>query len=94
MDEDKIKEIEVFVSGRVQGVFFRQQTKEEALKLSLSGWVKNEEDGRVKIVAEGQKEKLEQFILWVKKGPPYAKVKEVVVKWQKAEGMTSFEIKY
>jgi len=85
--------VHIFVSGRVQGVFFRSRTQEEAEKLGLVGWVKNTPDGKVEIVAEGDKEKLEELIAWCKKGPLFAKVENVEVEWQESTGeFSSFEI--
>jgi len=59
----------------------------------LVGWVKNTPDGKVEIVAEGDKEKLEELIAWCKKGPLFAKVENVEVEWQESTGeFSSFEI--
>ncbi len=76
------KRIHIFVSGFVQGVFFRAETREKAKELSLFGWVKNLPDGRVEILAEGEKEKLEKLIEWARKGPPAAQVDNVDIKWE------------
>lgn len=76
----------VFISGRVQGVFFRKWVKEKAEELGLTGWVKNLEDGRVEIVAEGEKENLTKFIELIKKGPRLAKVDHLDVSWEDATG--------
>jgi len=87
--------VHIFVSGRVQGVFFRSRTLDQAKKLGLFGWVKNTPDGRVEIVAEGDKEKLEELVDWCRKGPLFAKVEEVEVEWQESTGeFSSFEILY
>lgn len=76
----------IFVSGYVQGVFFRKFTKEHATSLGLTGWVKNLPDGKMEIVAEGGKDKLKELIELVKKGPPLARVEKVEVSWEKATG--------
>lgn len=90
-----VKQVHILVSGRVQGVFFRSRTQEEAQKLGLVGWVRNTSDGRVEIVAEGKKEKLEELISWCKKGPLFAKVEDVEVEWQEPTGeFQSFEVVY
>lgn len=65
------------VYGRVQGVFYRASTQHQAKKLSVFGWVRNEQDGAVKIDAEGSSESLEKFIEWCKKGPELAKVDRI-----------------
>lgn len=83
----------MLINGRVQGVFFRLRTKEEADKLGLTGWVKNNGDGSVKVLAEGDNHKLEQLIDWCNHGPEHAKVDKVEVKWQDFIGeVKSFEI--
>ena len=85
----------IFVSGRVQGVFFREKTRKIAEKLEILGWVKNLADGRVKAVLEGEKEKIEEMIRWIKKGPIFAKVEgmEVLTEEYQRE-FDNFEIKY
>ncbi len=75
-----MKRVHVFVSGRVQGVNFRWNTKIVADKLGIKGWVRNLPDGRVEIVAEGDEGNIERFLDYVKKGPVLAKVENVDVK--------------
>lgn len=75
------KQIILEIYGRVQGVFFRDSSQMEARKLNLSGWVRNEPDGAVAIVAEGEEEKLKELIEWCKNGPDHAKVDKVDVEW-------------
>ena len=58
----------LLVSGRVQGVLFRQHARAKALELSLTGWAKNLIDGKVEIVVEGPKEKVKEFVEWTKEG--------------------------
>ena len=77
--------VEVIVSGRVQGVYFRASAVNEAQTLGLTGWVMNCADGSVKVVAEGAREKLERLIAWCHEGPPGARVTAVDVQWQEAE---------
>jgi acylphosphatase len=73
--------VHIFVSGRVQGVFFRDFTRRRALGLELVGWVRNTDDDRVEIIAEGEKEKINQLIEIVKIGPSSAKVKDCQIEW-------------
>jgi acylphosphatase len=95
MKEDKNSRAHVLVYGRVQGVFFRQNTQKLAQKLGLAGWVKNREDGGVEAVFEGEKEKVEKMIEWMKKGPPLAWVEKVNVFWEEFKGdFKNFEIRY
>ncbi|MEM3631083.1 MAG: acylphosphatase, partial [Nitrososphaerota archaeon] len=72
----------VFISGLVQGVFFRWNTKKMADKLQLSGWVRNLPDGRVEAIFEGNKESIEKMIEWCKKGPSEAIVEKVEIIWE------------
>lgn len=74
-----IRSVSIIVRGKVQGVFFRQSTKDAAKKLGISGTVKNNSDGTVYIVAEGEMNQLEKFISWCKTGPPRADVVGVEV---------------
>ncbi len=71
--------ISIIVTGKVQGVFFRQSTKEKAIALGLTGKVMNQPDGTVQIVAAGSSESLDLLIAWCKQGPPKAIVKLVTV---------------
>jgi acylphosphatase len=85
----------VLVSGRVQGVFFRQNTLEKAQTLNLKGWVKNTEDGKVEAVFEGDKEKIEKILEWMRIGPPLAKVENLEIRWEDfKDEFENFEIKY
>ena len=87
--------VQISVSGDVQAVGFRFNTIEVAWGLGLTGWVRNNPDGNVEIVTEGQKEPLENLITWAKKGPPLAKVDEIKIEWREATGeFTRFEVKY
>jgi len=87
--------VHIIVSGRVQGVFFRDFTRQQANNLGITGWVKNLPDGKVQIVAEGDKDKLLQLIEAVKVGPSSAKVKDCQIKWLEFSGeFRDFEIIY
>src|SRR4029079_18451895 len=66
------------VSGKVQGVWFRAHTKQEAEKLGLTGYAKNLRDGRVEVVVTGEPIKIEKLFVWLQKGPELARVEEVV----------------
>jgi len=74
--------VHIFVSGFVQGVFFRDHTRRWASSLGLTGWVKNLWDGRVEVVAEGDQEKIEALLARLKEGPPSARVEKVDVTWE------------
>ena len=74
------------VMGKVQGVFFRASTLEQAQGLNLTGWVQNLSDGTVEVVAEGPKYALERLIEWCHTGPPAAEVEHVSVRWGTCDG--------
>jgi acylphosphatase len=79
------------VCGRVQGVFFRGSTVEEARNLRLAGTVRNLPDGCVEVVATGPRECLERLIDWCRRGPPSARVEAVDVRWHaQLIGFSSF----
>lgn len=78
--------VRVFVSGKVQGVFFRSFTKSEAASLEIPGWVRNLSDGRVEVLAEGNKGALDELLGRIKEGSPGARVKKVDVMWEKYVG--------
>jgi acylphosphatase len=69
------------VTGRVQGVFYRQSTRDMAHSLGLAGWVRNQDDGSVAIEVIGPKPAIERMIAWAQKGPPHARVDNVAVEW-------------
>jgi acylphosphatase len=69
----------ITVSGKVQGVYFRQSTKEMAIAFGLTGLVKNLADGSVYIIATGTKEQLEKLVAWCKQGPAKASVTDIEV---------------
>ncbi|MCP6717933.1 MAG: acylphosphatase [Patescibacteria group bacterium] len=84
----------IIVSGRVQGVGYRNNTFQQAQKIGLSGWVKNLEDGRVEAVFEGEKQEVEKIINWAKKGPLLANISDFKIDWQEHKGeFSNFEIK-
>ncbi len=90
-----MERVHIWVSGKVQGVWYRASTVEEARRLGLTGWVRNLPDGRVEIVAEGPKERLEELIAWCHEGPPLAVVDRVDVVWETATGeFPDFSIAY
>jgi acylphosphatase len=85
----------VFMSGMVQGVFFRSETQYEAKKRGVKGWVRNLPDGRVEAVFEGEEEKVKELINFCKHGPPGARVTSVEVRWENYTGeFKNFEIRY
>ena len=84
----------ILIIGIVQGVSFRSFTIREARKLNLVGWVRNLSDGKVEIIAQGEKDKLNQFILKLKQGPPDAKIDQVLATQQTAtDGFNDFSLR-
>jgi len=85
----------VFISGRVQGVFFRSSTRREAKRRGVNGWVRNLRDGRVEAIFEGEKGSVDSLIEFCKEGPPSAKVKDLDVTWEDYKGeFNDFRIRY
>ncbi len=86
-------QLELNINGRVQGINFRNSVQKYALGLGLRGWVKNHKDGSVRILAQGQKEVLEEFLNWVQSSPGWASVKDVSFKWKVPEAFhNSFDV--
>lgn len=69
--------VRLIIQGRVQGVWFRDSTRREAMSLGVNGWVKNCRDGSVEVLAEGPEERVNQLIKWCHHGPSYARVTDV-----------------
>ncbi|GAI12020.1 unnamed protein product [marine sediment metagenome] len=89
------KQVIIKIYGQVQGVAFRYYTQDVARKLNLVGWVRNEGDGSVTIVAAGEKDKLKKFIDWCHNGPSIARIDKVEVKWMEPEAaFDDFSIRY
>lgn len=85
----------VIVKGRVQGVFFRVETKRAADRIGVAGWVRNRPDGTVEAVFEGDTEAVEAAVNWCRQGSPGSRVTEVVVTREPFEGtVKGFEITY
>ena len=90
-----MKQIHIFVTGRVQGVFFRQSTRVIAIKNNVNGWVRNLDDGRVEIVAQGQEQDIDNLSNWCKTGPANSRVDEFDSKEESiAEEFENFEVRY
>ena len=84
----------IFVSGRVQGVFFRVETRYEAMKRNVAGWVRNTSGGRVEAIFEGEREDVEKLIEFCESGPPGARVTKIDVQWKEYTGeFKSFKIR-
>jgi acylphosphatase len=87
--------VRVRVSGRVQGVNYRWETKRAAERAGVRGWVRNRGDGTVEAVFEGARAALEAMLDWCRRGPPHAAVQTVTVDWESCCSETAgFEIRY
>lgn len=84
--------IHCFISGKVQGVWFRANTKKRADELSLTGWVRNLADGRVEVFATGPKDKIEAFKSWLCRGPDLAQVDSCSTEEVPVKDHASFDI--
>jgi acylphosphatase len=73
--------VHLTINGRVQGVYFRASTVQQARLLGLTGWVTNRADSSVEVVAEGEREQLKKLVNWCRSGPPGAQVRDVLAKW-------------
>lgn len=91
MDE-QFKAVELTVSGTVQDVNFRQWTIQQATQLGVAGWVRNNVDRTVTIVAEGRPDSVESFIEHIKRGPSYGQVTDVDVRDAESHGFVGFSI--
>jgi acylphosphatase len=85
--------VHLLISGKVQGVFYRDSARKVAQKLTIKGWIKNRKDEKVEALVSGEKNELDDFINWCKSGPERAKVKEVVITKYPITIFDKFEIK-
>jgi acylphosphatase len=92
VSEERVRR-RVTVSGRVQGVFFRDSARERAQAHGVAGWIRNCADGSVEAVVEGEPEAVERVIRFMRTGPPRARVEDVAITNEPPEGLTSFEIR-
>jgi len=76
----------LIISGRVQGVYYRVETRDRAAALGLTGWVRNMPDRSVEVVVEGSRDDVEKLIGWCRQGPPMAEVTDVSVTWENYTG--------
>ena len=83
----------LWVSGRVQGVWYRGSCADRARALGLAGWARNLPDGRVEVVAEGDGEAVDQLVEWCRQGPPHALVADVEVQSEPPQGLNGFAVR-
>ncbi|MBN2282616.1 MAG: acylphosphatase [Deltaproteobacteria bacterium] len=89
------KRVHVYISGRVQGVFFRSETNDAAQRLGVTGWVRNLRDGRVEALFEGDDGAVEQMVAWCSQGPALSLVDHVETIEEEYRGeFSDFNIRY
>lgn len=82
-----------YVSGTVQGVYYRQSTENEATRLDLDGWVRNLADGRVEVLIEGEEEPVRELAVWLEQGPEAAEVTGVELEELTPQGIVGFIVR-
>ena len=87
-----MKSVQIIVSGRVQGVFFRANIRDKAMELGLKGCAKNLENGDVEIVAQGNEDKINNLIKFIKNNPGHSKVENIKIYNKLVENFKTFEI--
>jgi acylphosphatase len=90
---NEVTRARVRIAGRVQGVFFRMETRDRARSLGLGGWVLNARDGSVEAAFEGPSERVQSMLDWCRRGPSLAEVDDVSVEWEEPRGEADFEIR-
>ncbi|AIE59081.1 acylphosphatase [Bacillus methanolicus MGA3] len=90
-----VQQLRIIVSGKVQGVGFRYFTQMKANTYGITGWVRNQPNGNVEIIAEGNKDDLALFLASIKEGNPFSRVSHMEIEEvNEISGFTSFTIKY
>ncbi len=93
MQNNDTERAHVRISGQVQGVFFRDSTRQKAEELGLAGWVKNTPDGQVEALFEGPSERVREMVNWCEEGPRHASVENVDTNFEGASGdLEGFEV--
>ena len=84
--------LHLWITGKVQGVFYRASAAEKAKSLKLNGWIKNTAHGAVEATVNGQDDDVQQFVAWCRRGPKNANVENVAVTQKPDDGLTGFEV--
>jgi acylphosphatase len=88
-----MRRVHVYISGDVQGVFFRAEARGRARERGVAGWIRNLPDGRVEAIFEGQEDAVEALSAWCREGPRGARVTEVDAEEEEPEGLAGFEVR-
>ena len=86
------KALRMYITGTVQGIFFRAFVKENAEKYNVKGFVRNLEDGRIEIFLEGNNEDIDKMVELCKKGPKHAQIRNIEIKLEKFQDFKSFKV--
>ncbi|MGZ5401451.1 MAG: acylphosphatase [Nocardioides sp.] len=89
-----MRHVQAQVTGRVQGVMYRESCRREAERLGVTGWVRNEPDGSVAVEASGPEDAVESLLAWCRQGPPGARVERVDVTEVEPSGLSGFEVRW
>ncbi|GAB7008310.1 acylphosphatase [Halorubrum trueperi] len=84
----------VYVTGRVQGVYYRATTRDAAQEKDVDGWVRNLDDGRVEAVFEGPEDAVRELVAWCETGSRAAEVEDVSAEYEEPEGLDGFEVRW
>jgi len=87
-----MKTIRVYITGTVQGVFFRKFLEEKAKELNIRGFCRNLEDGRVEVVVEGRDERVNEMLEACKRGSPHTEIKDIQIQELKHQGFEGFKV--
>jgi acylphosphatase len=93
VSDDTLVRVHVFVEGWVQGVSFRYHTVQEAIRLGVSGWVRNLPDGRVEAIYEGPRDAIEELLAWTRRGPRWAHVTGLAIHDEKPKEERGFSVR-
>ena len=89
-----MNDLSMIIFGRVQGVYFRKSTQEQALQRNITGWVRNRREGSVEVLAQGTEEALLSLLKWCERGPRLAKVEKITINWIEQDNKySSFVVK-
>ena len=87
-----MKTIRIYITGSVQGVFFRKFLEDKANELNVRGFCRNREDGKVEVVAEGRDEKVNEMLEACKQGPQHAEIKDIQIQELRHQGFKGFRV--
>ncbi len=87
-----MKTVHLLISGKVQGVFFRETARKIAVQLNIKGWIKNTNDEKVEAVITGEKEAIDDFVNWCRVGPERAVVKDISISQREESDFEKFEV--